>query len=141
MGKTGQFLSVKADVSRAQVALAGTSKSLVSISRQTLGIIGKGTVKTIKREIKALTETRTGELLKAYRYKVRKDGTLANVFPKALNGEKSIFPKAMALSYGTKNGRLKALGFVQSGEKYAESDDCQSDIDKMIQKELAKYWS
>ena len=56
------------------------------------------------------------------------------------NGEGTIFPKVMALNYGTSNGRLKALGFVQAGEKYAESNAYESEIDKMIQKELDKYW-
>ncbi|MBR1722458.1 MAG: hypothetical protein IJ727_08290 [Treponema sp.] len=42
MAKTGQFISVEADVSRAKAALSGTSKSLASISRQIMGIIGKG---------------------------------------------------------------------------------------------------
>lgn len=141
MAQTGQLLTVEADVSRAQAALSGTSKRLVSISRQTLGIIARGTVKTIKAEVRALTTKRTGELLKAYRYKVKKDGSVANVFPKALSGKDTIFPKAMALSYGTNDGKLKALGFVQSGEKYAESGAYQSEIEKMIQKELNKYWS
>lgn len=140
MARTGQFLSVQADVSRAQAALSGTSKSLVTISRKTMGIIGKGVANKIRGEIKALTNKRTGELLKAYRYKVKRDGSEVNVFPKALNGEKSIFPKVMALSYGTKDGRLKALGFVQAGDRYAESGDYAAELDKMIQKELDKYW-
>lgn len=140
MAKTGSFLSVEADVSRAQTALAGTSKSLVSISRQAMSIIGKGVRKETIKAIRITTNKRTGELLKAYRYKVKKDGSEVNVFPKALNGEGTIFPKVMALNYGTSNGRLKALGFVQAGEKYAESNAYESEIDKMIQKELDKYW-
>ena len=140
MAKTGSFLSVEADISRAQTALAGTSKSLASISRQAMGIIGKGVRNETIKAIRITTNKRTGELLKAYRYKVKKDGSEVNVFPKALNGEGTIFPKVMALNYGTSNGRLKALGFVQSGEKYAESNAYESEIDKMIQKELDKYW-
>ena len=140
MAKTGQFISVEADVSRAKAALSGTSKSLASISRQIMGIIGKGVKKETVKAIKALTQKHTGELLKAYRYKVKKDGSEVNVFPKALNGEESIFPKAMALSYGTNDGRIKPRGFVQQGEKYAESGAYESDIDKMILKELDKYW-
>lgn len=141
MAKIGQFLSVEADVSRAQSALSGTTKSLVSISRQTMGIIGRGAVSVVKKEIKATTQKRTGELLKAYRYKVKKDGSEVNVFPKGIKNEgREIFPKVMALNYGTKNGRLKSRGFVQVSERYAESRAYEADIDKMIQKELAKYW-
>lgn len=136
-----RFISVEADVSEVQDALAGTSKSLVSIRRQMLGIIARGVSKETSKAIRATTEKRTGELRKAYRYKVRRDGSEANVFPKGLKGsDRSIFPKVMALNYGTVDGRLKPLGFIEQGEKYAESDKYSADVDKMIQRELKKYW-
>lgn len=140
MARTGQFLTVEADISRAQVALAGTSKSLLSISRQTMGIIGRGVANVTTQAVKSSVEKVTGEMWKAYRYKVKKDGSEVTVFPKALKGNKNIFPKAMALNYGTKDGRLKPRGFVQAGERYAESNAYEAEIDKMIQKELSKYW-
>lgn len=140
MARTGQFFLVEADISKAQEALAGTSKSLLSIQRQTLGIIGKRVRNETVRAIKSTVQKRTGELFKAYRYKVKKDGSEVNVFPKSQKGNGSIFPKAMALNYGTKDGRLKPRNFVQAGEKYAESSRYEADIDKMIQKELDKYW-
>jgi len=135
------FFSIKADISEAQAALSGTSKSLASISRQTLGVIARGAVATVKKEIRSTTQKRTGELLRAYRYKVKKDGSEVNVFPKALNGEESIFPKAMALSYGTNDGRIKPRGFVQKGEDYVDKGGYEPEIQKLIDKELAKYWN
>lgn len=133
--------SVKADIEEVQKALSGTRKSLKSISRQTLGIIARNTVKVIKKEIKATTTRRTGELLKSYRYRIRRDGKQANIFPKALNKESTIFPKVMALSYGRKNDRLRPRGFVQKGMEYTEKGDFEPELQKMINKELAKYWS
>lgn len=141
MAKSGQILSVEVDVSKAKQALSGTSKSLVSISRQSLGIIARGTVTVLKKEIRATTDKITGELLKAYRYKVSKDGSHANVFPKALNGERTIFPKVMALSYGRKKDALKPRGFVQKGEEYVEKGRYEDELQKMIDRELDKYWS
>lgn len=141
MAKSGQILSVEVDVSKAKQALSGTSKSLVSISRQSLGIIARGTVTVLKKEIRATTDKITGELLKAYRYKVSKDGSQANVFPKALNGERTIFPKVMALSYGRKKDALKPRGFVQKGEEYVEKGRYEDELQKMIDRELDKYWS
>ena len=132
--------SIRADVTAAQDALAGTSKSLLTISRQTLGIIARGTVSVLRREIKSTTERRTGELERSYRYKVRRDGTQASVFPKALRGGDTIFPKAMALSYGTADGRIRAHGFVQKGAAYAAGGGADGEIQRMIDRELDKYW-
>lgn len=134
-------LIVKTEIAEVQNALSGTKKSLTSISKQALGVIAKGTVKTVKNEIRALTTKRTGELLKAYRYKVTKDGSQAKVFPKALAGNKSIYPKVMALSYGRKKDGLKALGFVQKGQDYVEKGSYETELQKLIDKELSKYWS
>lgn len=139
MGK--QFISVEADIKNAQNALSGTKKSLKAISKKALGVIGRGTVKAIKTAIKGSgLKKRTGELLKSYRQKVKKDGSSMTVFPKALNGEKSIFPKIMALSYGSEKRNLKALGFVQKGSEYVEKGNYSEEIDKMVKKELEKYW-
>lgn len=135
------FFSIKADISEAQAALSGTSKSLASISRQTLGVIARGAVATVKKEIRSTTQKRTGELLRAYRYKIKRDGSEANVFPKALKGNDTIFPKAMALSYGTNDGRIKPRGFVQKGEDYVDKGGYEPEIQKLIDKELAKYWN
>lgn len=140
MAKSGQILSVEVDVSKAKQALSGTSKSLVSISRQSLGIIARETVAVLKKEIRTTTGKVTGELLKAYRYKVSKDGSQANVFPKALNGEKTIFPKVMALSYGREKDGLKPRGFVQKGKEYVEKGSYENELQKMVDRELDKYW-
>lgn len=143
-----QFITVDIDVKNCVEALAGTSKSMESIKKQALGIIAKGAVKQIKAVINSTTEKHTGELLKAYRYKVKKDGSETNIFPKGTEKGKSIYPKAMTLSYGhsgptkrAKNWHIKALGFVQSGDAYVESGAYMPELEKMVDKQLKKYWS
>lgn len=142
-----EILSIEADVLQVQEALSGTAKSMESIRKQAVGIIAKGAVTQIKAVISAKTEKRTGELIKAYRYKVYRDGSQANVFPKALNSNSKIFPKAMSLSYGhsgkTKRAsswHLKALGFVQTGKAWVDSGAYMPALENMVSKELDKYW-
>lgn len=145
-----QELSMEIDTKEVEKALSGTTKSLKSIQKKTLSIIARGAIKQIKASIKSGTHKRTGELLKAYKYKAGKNGT-ASIFPKALadggSGNK-IFPKASVLSYGhtgatrrAKSFTIKAVGFVQQGDQYIDSGAYVKDIDKMIDKELEKYWS
>lgn len=141
------MLQVETDISQVEEALSGTAKSLPSIKRQALGIISKGAVKQIKAIIQQTTRKDTGELEKSYRYKIRKDGSQANVFPKALNSDSTIYPKAMTLSYGhegatkrSKTWRIKALGFVQAGEAWINSGAYEKDLNDMVEKELNKYW-
>lgn len=145
-----QFLSIQTDISEVQDALAGTSKSLKSIQKSVLRIAAKGTANAVKAAIRTSDlNRRTGELQKAYTYKVKKDGSEANVFPKALNsGDRTIFPKAMTLSYGhsgpTKRAKawfIAPRNFVQAGDQYAESGKYMDEIQKYIDKELDKYWS
>ena len=140
--------SISADIYDVQEALSKTSKNLKSISRKTLQVIAKGTAKRIKAVINASDlQDRTGELKKAFVYKIKKNGEEANVFPKALNGNRNIFPKVMTLSYGhegpTKRASsytIKPRGFVQAGDLYVERGDYQPEIQKLIDKELEKYW-
>lgn len=143
----GEILSIEAEIDQVEQALSGTSKSFETIRRQAVGIIAKGAVTKIKAVIQSTTAKRSGELIKAYRYKVRRDGSQANVFPKALNSDSTIFPKAMTLSYGhdgkTKraaNWHIKALGFVQSGKAWVDSGAYMPELENMVDKELNKYW-
>ena len=147
---TGQVIAAQIDVSAVQEALSSTSKSLKSIERSALRVVAKATAKQVRAAIVASDlHNRTGELRKAYVYKVKKDGTSASVFPKALSGnDRTIFPKAMTLSYGhegptkrCRNWRIAPRGFVQSGQRYAESGNYMSEIQALIDSELAKYWS
>lgn len=147
---TGQVIAAQIDVSAVQEALSSTTKSLKSIERSALRVVAKATAKQVRAAIVASDlNTRTGELRKAYVYKVKRDGTEANVFPKALSGkDRTIFPKAMTLSYGhegptkrCKNWRIAPRGFVQKGQQFAESGNYKSEIQAMIDSELAKYWS
>ncbi len=138
------------DVSAVQEALSETSKSLKSIQRSTLRVVASATAKTVRAAIiSSDLHVRTGELRKAYTYKLKRDGSEANVYPRALtNGDRTIFPKAMTLSYGHqgptkrfRNWRIAPRGFVQRGQQYAENGDYMDEVQKLIDKELEKYWS
>lgn len=139
------FINVEADFVEVQKALEETASSMDSIAVKSLRVVAKGSLTAVKNAIKACgVGKRTGELLKCYGYKVSKNKKFVNVYPKAINNpEVSIFPKIGALSYGTDkrpNRHLKAFGFVQAGIKAAESGAYQSEMQKMIDKELQKYW-
>ncbi len=145
-----QILATEVDVSAVQDALSETSKSLKSIQRSTLRIVARATAKTVRAAIiTSDLHVRTGELRKAYTYKLKRDGTEANVYPRALtSGDRTIFPKAMTLSYGHngptkrfRNWRIAPRGFVQRGQQYAENGDYMDEVQKLIDKELEKYWS
>jgi len=143
-----QIINASVDIENVQQALAGTSKSLKSIQKSVLRIAAKETAKRIKAVINTSDlQKRTGELLKAYVYKVKKDGSEANVFPKALSKNRTIFPKAMTLSYGhdgptkrAKSWNILPRGFVQAGQQYAENGAYMDEVQKIVDKELEKYW-
>lgn len=138
------FISIEADIEQTQKALEKTAKSISSISFSTLRIVAKNAVKVIKATIKSSgLNKRSGELLKCYGYRKSKRDTSLVVYPEALNGESSIFPKVMALSYGSDkrpNRHLKAFGFVQAGQRAIENGNYKTQIEEMIDKELQKYW-
>jgi hypothetical protein len=145
-----QILATEVDVSAVQDALSETSKSLKSIQRSTLRIVARATAKTVRAAIiTSDLHVRTGELRKAYTYKLKRDGTEANVYPRALiSGDRTIFPKAMTLSYGHngptkrfRNWRIAPRGFVQRGQQFAENGGYMDEVQKLIDKELEKYWS
>jgi hypothetical protein len=145
-----QILATEVDVSAVQEALSETSKSLKAIQRQTLRVVARATAKTVRGAIiSSDLHVRTGELRKAYTYKLKRDGSEANVYPRALtSGDRTIFPKAMTLSYGHqgptkrfRNWRIAPRGFVQRGQQYAENGDYMDEVQKLIDKELEKYWS
>ena len=145
-----QILATEVDISAVQNALSETSKSLKSIQRSTLRVVARATAKTVRAAIiSSDLHVRTGELRKAYTYKLKRDGSEANVYPRALtNGDRTIFPKAMTLSYGHqgptkrfRNWRIVPRGFVQRGQQYAENGDYMPEVQKLIDKELEKYWS
>ena len=133
------FISVTPDIEAVQEALAGTSKGLGQIQKRALGTIAQGVRKRINAAIRASTKRRTGELLKAYRYKTRKDGSQVNVYPKK-QGKRNIFAKVYTLNYGKEGTKWRARGFVQRGEQYAQGSDWEADANKYVQKELDKYW-
>ena len=147
---TGQLVATEVDVSAVQDALSETTKSLKSISKATLRVVAKATAKTVRAAIiSSDLHVRTGELRKAYTYKDKRDGSEANVYPRALtNGDRTIFPKAMTLSYGhngptkrARDWRIAPRGFVQRGQQFAENGGYMDEVQALIDKELEKYWS
>ena len=147
---TGQLIATEVDVSAVQEALSETSKSLKSIQRATLRVVARATAGQVRAAIiQSDLHVRTGELRKAYTYKLKRSGEEAVVFPRALtSGDRTIFPKAMTLSYGHdgptkrfRNWRIVPRGFVQRGQQYAESGSYMDEVQKLIDKELEKYWS
>ena len=136
----GAIFSVETDVQGAQKALEGTKKSLKSVQIGVLRIVAKGTVKAIKAGIRTSgIQRRTGELLKCYGYKVKKNSSEVNIFPKAKGGSR-IFPKVYVLNYGLPGTGHRPHSFIEKGEIYSESNAYQDEINNYIQKELAKYW-
>jgi len=145
-----QILATEVDVSAVQEALSETSKSLKSIQRATLRVVARATAGKVRAAIiQSDLHVRTGELRKAYTYKLKRSGDEAVVFPRALtSGDRTIFPKAMTLSYGHegptkrfRSWRIAPRGFVQRGQQYAENGSYMDEVQKLIDKELEKYWS
>lgn len=134
------FISAEMQVSAAAEALEGTAAGLPKIQRKVLQAAAKGTRQKIVAGIRRTTKRRTGELLKAYRYKLRKDGSQVNIFPRKATKDSRIFPKAYTLNYGVPGKGWKARGFVEEGERYAESNEWMAQVDKAVQKELDSYW-
>lgn len=134
--------SVEADLKQVQKALEGTAKSLQSIQNKTLSIVARGTIKAVNVGIRTTLKKHTGELLKAFHYKVHKYGE-ANVYPNGKSGS-SIFPKTYVLNYGytgkVKRAINKPHSFVEYGEAFAASGAYMPEVQKMIDKELKKYW-
>ncbi len=146
MAKQSNWISVSADVEEVQKALAGTAKSLTSIQRQTIAVIARGTVKAIKQGIKETTGRHTGELLKCYGYRIRRDGSRGTVYPRGTSGSK-IFPKAFVQNYGHEGKTKKAQNwsvapkcFIQKGEQYASGSAYMPELQNLVDKTLSKYW-
>lgn len=149
MAKSSNWIVVEAEVGEVQKALAGTSKSFTSIQKQALGILARNAVKSIGQKIRAGIKDRersTGELQKAYAFRVKKDGSEANVYPKGASGSK-IFPKAYVQNYGysgatkrAKDWNVAPKAFVEYTENLLESNAFDSQLDKMVDKVLQKQW-
>lgn len=144
-----QMVSIKADVDEVQKALKGTAKSMKSIRKQALGIVGRVESKATRQAITASTGKRTGDLRKAYSYKVAKDGSTVTVWPRPkdkMEEGRKVFLKSVILSYGYNAGpgrkgpHVAARNFVQAGQTYVESGGYEADLQKIVDKELKKYW-
>lgn len=143
-----QPISVHADIEGVQQALKGTAKSMKSIRKQALGIVGRVESKAVRQAITASTGKRTGDLRKAYSYKVAKDGSTVTVWPRPkdkMEEGRKVFLKSVILSYGYDAGHRKgphvaARNFVQKGREAIDRGDYVAELQKMIDKELKKYW-
>ncbi len=144
-----QWIVVDAEIEEVQRALAETLKSFTSIQKQALGIIARQGVKTVRMNIRKTIKNRsrsTGELQKAYSFRVKKDGSEANIYPKGTAGSK-VFPKAYVQNYGYSGSTARAKewtimpkGFIESTENFLGSNNFKPELDKMVDKVLAKYW-
>ena len=133
-------ISINADVAEVQYALEGTGKSLKTIQRLVLRTIAKGALKEVKAVIRSKARW-TGSLLKSYGYKVKKDASAVSVYPKNGTDEnRTNFIKAAVLSWGRPQRRIEPKGFVQAGITYAEGNSYKKEIDRVVEKELKKYW-
>lgn len=143
------WIVVEAEVNAVVEALNETSKSLTSIKKQSLGVIARYGVKYIRQKIRESIINRkasTKELQKSYAFRVKKDGSEANIYPKGFSGSK-IFPKAYVNNYGysgptkrTQNWNFAPKGFVQDTEKNIESHNFETELQKLVDKTLKKYW-
>lgn len=160
------MIDIQIDTKGVEQALSQTAKGVKSIQKQTVGIIAKGYVKEIKRQITATGIKKiSGELYKAYRYKVK--GDVATIYPKSQTpGKKAntlIMAKAGTLNYGNTISVRKGRKFLQvSGSGYwarpkrvsirgrdflgraenlyINNERYNADVEKMVEKQLKKYW-
>ncbi len=144
MAKEKQWIVVEAEIDAVQEALSSTSKSFTSIQKQALGIIARRGVQFIRRDIKSTilhSDRSTGELQKSYGFRVKKDGSEANIYPKGMGGSK-IFPKAFTNNYGIKKGNweIKPKGFIERTENLLDTNNFESDLQTMVNKVLDRYW-
>ena len=134
--------SVRAKIDDAADALENTGKSLKSIQGLVLRTIAKNAVKVVKAAIRSSTNRRTGALLKAYGYSVRKDKSSVSVYPKYnVDENRTNFIKSAVLSWGRPERNIAPKGFVQAGISYVNGGSYGDEGDKAGQKELDKYWS
>lgn len=149
MAKQSNWIVVEAEIDEVEKALEGTSKSFTSIQKQALGILARNTVKNVRQLIRQGIKDKprsTGELQKSYGFRVKKDGSEANVYPRGASGSK-IFPKAFIQNYGhsgptarASDWTIKPKGFIEWGENLLASRQYDEQLSKMVDKQLAKYW-
>lgn len=151
-------------------ALKQTAKSVPSITKQMMTVIGKGSAKATNDMLKATTRGRKGfighrwpyDVTRAYTYKATSGGV--SVYPKKVDKTRAndlTVPVMATLNYGAEikavkakylgisgdgyHARVKAVRvpgkyFVEAGKRYRDSDKYERDLDKIIEKELKKFW-
>lgn len=164
------MLNVTADINAVADALKQTSKQMPQITNSVMRIIGKGASKEVNRTLKGVIKGRKGKIGRGYDYQVWNSYTYGKprgghvaVFPKPMQNSRGLEVAVMqTLNAGatitprrghkylhikgdgfyalSKSIRIEGKHFVERGENYAEHGDYQIDIDKMIDKELKKFW-
>lgn len=143
------WITAEAEVDAVVEALKGTSRSLTSIQKQALGIIARKGAQEIRKDIKSKIKDRTrskGGLAKSYGFRVKRDGSEANIYPRGASGS-DIFPKAMVQNAGhegptarARSWKVAPKAFVDHTENFLESKDFSAELSKMADKALKKYW-
>lgn len=125
---------INGDFERVSKALSGTTKSITSIQKGILSIIGRGT----RSEIKKITKSIKGNGLiagrypysisSAFTYKVKADGSKVSVFPKKIEKNRPndlTIPVISTLNYGknisVRNGRKYLVFQTADGWKKCKS--------------------
>ena len=148
------MISVISEINEVQEALKETSLSMPQINRKFLSVVGKKTTAVVKTGIRQTYSPpnkyykRTGQFMRAWRYKAKSDGSQVSVYPKVIYTDSKGQQKnrqwaaglASILNYGTKDGRIIPRFFIQRGEDYANSGAYMPEVQKIIDKELEKFW-
>jgi hypothetical protein len=164
------FLNISADLEEVQEALAGTSRSIPSIQKSVLRLIGRNTAGEVNKALRGSVKAKANSILagkyehnlrSAFKSTVKKNGQTVSVYPRPIQGGGSlILPVITTLNYGavinakgsylifkTKDGwrkvksvRITGRHFIEKGDAYVNSDKYKSDVEALINKELNKYW-
>lgn len=139
----GDLLEIDVNAKRVQEALKGTRLSMKTIGKKTFRVIGQGVRQAINKSIRQTTTKRTGALLKAYKYYPTSAGGIVRVDKNIPNGD-DMFRKIYALNYGYSGpvgrARNRPHSFIERGEEYLASGQWVGKLDKMVEKEIKKYW-
>lgn len=154
------MVSIQIDTKEVQNALAGTSKSIDSIDKQVLRAVARDVTKKENQEFNS-ANFKHGKVLLAHRYEynmksVFKAGKvkdkMVSIYAKKSDANRTndiTVPILVALSYGatyTEKGKggythtIAPRGFIQNAEQYAEKNDFSTEAQKIVDKELQKYW-
>lgn len=151
------------DIAPVEDALKQTNLNHKKIVKKVLSEVGKKQAKIFNRYIGQSTKKITGELKKAYTYKVKVTDFEEKVTMYARSkGKESIYPKLMTLNYGAHIKPVTCKTLIIHGDgwwarpisvniqgrhflepawqSYGAKGDFTEDAQKVIDKELDKFW-